>query len=101
MKKPGFFQSLYNSALYFNSKGTYLAVYVDDLHIVGPDLSLINQLKTQLISKFKTTNLGPTAHYLGMELFREHDTIAVNQTVYADRLLDNTKCPIVIRRPHP
>ena len=77
MKKLGFFQSLYDSALYYNSQGTYVAVYVDDLHIVGPDLSLINELKMQLASKFKTTDLGPTAHYLGMEVFQGHGTITV------------------------
>lgn len=64
MKKLGFFQSLYNSAFYFNAQGTYVAVYVDDLHIVGPDLSLIKKPKAQLASKFKTTDLSPMAHYL-------------------------------------
>ena len=45
MRKLGFFQFLYNSALYFNSQGTYIAVYVDDLYIIGSDFSLINKLK--------------------------------------------------------
>lgn len=88
MKKLGFFQSLYDNALYFNSQDTYVTVYVDDLHIVGPDLSLINEQKMQLTSKFKTTDLAPTSHYLGMEVFRKDDTITVNQTVYIDQLLD-------------
>lgn len=81
MKELGFFQSLYDSALYFNCQGTYIAVYVDDLHIVGPDLSLINKLKAQLASRFKTTNLGPTANYLGIEIFRDKEIITVTETV--------------------
>lgn len=77
MKKLGFFQSLYNSALYFNSQEIYVAIYVDDLHIIGPNLSFINKVKIQLVSKFKTTNLGLISHYLGMKVFREDDTITV------------------------
>lgn len=88
MKKLGFLQSFYNTALYFNSQGTHVAVYVDDLHIVGPDFSFINELKAQLASKFKTTDLGPTAHYLGMEVSRDNDNIIVTQTVYIDQLLE-------------
>ena len=68
IKKLGFFQFLYNNTLYFNGQGTYVAVYVNDLHIVGPNLSLINELKMQLTSKFKITNMGPTSHYLGIEV---------------------------------
>ena len=63
-------------------------MYVNDLHIIGPGLSLINELKAQLTLKFKTTDLGPTAHYLGMEVSRESDTITVTQTVYIDQLLE-------------
>lgn len=81
MKKLGFFQSLYDSALYFNGHGIYVAVYIDDLHIVGPDLFLINELKMQLASKFKTIDLGPTSHYLGMEVSRGDNIITVTQTV--------------------
>lgn len=88
MKKLDFFQFLYNSALYFNAHGIYVAVYVNDLHIVGPKLSLIKKLKAQLASKFKTTDLGPTAYYLGMEVFQKDDAIIVTQTVYIDQLLD-------------
>ena len=88
MKELGFFQFLYDSAFYFNGQGTYVIVYVDDLHMIGLDFSLINKLKEQLMSKFKITNLGPTAHYLGMKVFRKEDTITVTQMVYIDQLLE-------------
>ena len=87
MQKLGFVQSHYDSALYLNNNGTYVAVYVDDLHIVGPDLPLIITLKRELAAKFKTTDLGPTSHYLGMEVVRKKNTIIVTQTVYIDQLL--------------
>ena len=87
MKRLGFSQSLYDSAFYFNGQGTYFAVYIDDLHIVGPELFLINELKAQLALKFKTTDLGPQANYFGMEVSRDSDNITVTQTVYIDQLL--------------
>lgn len=86
MQKLGFVQSFYDSALYLNNNGTYVAVYVDDLHIVGPDLPLIVELKKQLAAKFKTTDLGPTSHYLGVEVLHKGNTITVTQTVYIDQL---------------
>lgn len=88
MKKLGFFQFLYNSAFYFNDHKTYVAVYVDNLHIISPNLPLINGLKMQLASKFKTTDLGPISHYLGMKVFRGDNTSTITQTVYINQLLN-------------
>ncbi len=87
MKRLGFSQSLYDSAFYFNGQGTYFAEYIDDLHIVGPELFLINELKAQLALKFKTTDLGLQVHYFGMEVSRDSDNITVTQTVFIDQLL--------------
>lgn len=77
MKWLGFLQSFYNIALYFNGQETYGAVYIEYLHIVRSDFSLINKLKTQLVSKFKRTNLAPMAYYLDMEVFQDNDIITV------------------------
>ena len=74
--------------LYFNSQKIYIAVYINDLYIIGPDLSFINKLKMELIFKFKTTNLGLRSHYLDIEVFREDDTITVMQIVYINQLLN-------------
>lgn len=87
MQKLGFVQSHYDSVLYLNNNGTYVVVYVDDLYIVGPDLSLIVWLKKELVTKFKITDLGPTSHYLGIEVLRKEDTITVTQTVYINQFL--------------
>lgn len=86
MKKLGFFQSLYNNALYFNCQGIYVIVYVNNLHIVRPGLPLINELKAQLAIKFKTANLGSTVHYLEMEICQNKTIIIVTETVYIDHL---------------
>lgn len=41
------------------SKGhVYVAIYVDDILIAGPDLDEINQLKASLVKRFEMTDLG-------------------------------------------
>ena len=87
MKELRFFQSHYDHALSLDHNGTYVAIFVDDLQIVGPDLNLINRLKANLASRLKMTDLGSTSHYLGMEVMRNNNTITVTQTVYIDQLL--------------
>ncbi len=84
MKEWAFFQYLYNSAFYLNGQGTYIAIYVDDLHIIKQNLFLIKELKVQLGSKFKTRYFGLKTHYLWMEVSQEEDIITVPQTVYID-----------------
>ena len=87
MEELEFFQSHYDHALYLDHNGTYFAVYVCDLQIVGPDLNLIHRLKTDLVSRFKMTDLGVISHYLAMEVMQNNNTITVTQTVYIDQLL--------------
>ncbi len=87
IQKLRFVQFYYDSAFYLKNNGTYFAVHVDDLHIFRPDLPFIVELKKQLAAKFKTTDLGPTFHYLGMEVLHKDQTITVIQTVYIDQLL--------------
>lgn len=73
----GFYQSQYDSALFLDGKGTYVTIYVDDLQIVGLDLTVIEDLKTRLCQRFKMTDLGPTSHYLGMEVHMAEDEVTV------------------------
>ncbi len=89
MKKLGFFQSLYDRTLYSNTQGIYIAVYVDNLHIVRPDFSLINKLKAHLVSKFVTKDLGLKAYYLEMEVSQEDEAITVTQMIFINQLLGN------------
>ena len=85
----GFFQSQYDSALFLNGKGTYVAIYVDDLQIIGPDLAVIENLKTSLSQRFKMTDLGPTSHYLGMEVNISAGEVVITQKTYVEKLLDS------------
>ena len=49
----------------------YLVVYVDDMLLVGNDKEIIQNLKTQLSSKFNMKDLGAANYILGMEIKRD------------------------------
>lgn len=76
-----FFQSLYDSTFYFNDQDICIAIYVNDLHIVRPDIFLINELKVKLAAKLTIIDLGPIAHYLEMKVFQDNNIITVKETI--------------------
>lgn len=49
----------------------YVALYVDDMLLVGNNMDLIKEVKQQLSSKFDMKDLGPTHFILGMEIKRD------------------------------
>ena len=46
----------------------YLALYVDDMLLIGNNKGIIQELKTQLSSKFDMKDLGVANYILGMEI---------------------------------
>ena len=66
-----------------------IAVYVDDLLIIGPDKRKIEQLKEKLRKQFKMTDLGPCHFYLGMTVTRDRPnrTLRLSQTAYIEKIL--------------
>ena len=60
--------------MYFKLIGdhvVYLVLYVDDMLLVGNDKEIIQDLKTQLSSKFDMKDLGAANYILGMEIKRD------------------------------
>ena len=55
----------------FSNGSTYIAVYVDDLLIIGKDKIKIQELKCRLSTRFSMSDLGPVAYYLGMAITRD------------------------------
>jgi hypothetical protein len=76
----GFKRSLYNPALYIyqeyeaNELPLLIAIYVDDITIIGKSMEHINKIKTQLYQKFDITDLGEIKTLLGIliERFQDH-----------------------------
>ncbi len=44
----------------------FIAVYVNDLLLIGKNIDKINSIKRALKKQFKMTDLGPCKYYLGM-----------------------------------
>ena len=78
--------------MYFKLIGgcvSYLVLYVDDMLLVGNDKEIIQDLKTQLSSKFDMKYLGVAKYILGMEIKRDRAKrrLWLNQRKYVKTIL--------------
>ena len=76
-----------------NRTGTIMALYVDDALITSPNRADIQRVKDTLNARFRMTDLGPYAYYLGITITRDRvkRTIRLGQARYIERVLrDNS-----------
>ena len=81
-----------------------LILYVDDLLLLGEDLSKINDVKHQLGKLYQMKDLGPASSYFGIQITRDQNTRAIwiDQQVYMENTLkrfellyaNNTNTPL-------
>ena len=66
-----------------------LILYVDNLLILGEDLSKIEDVKRQLGKLYQMKDLGPASSYLGIRITRDRNTcsIWINQQAYLENAL--------------
>ena len=91
MKGLCFLKSSQDPAVYTrNSKGKTLivGVYVDDLIITGSHTQDIIEFKEQMKNEFEMSDLGLLAYYLGIEVSQKKWGIALRQTCYAKKILE-------------
>ncbi|CAH9096877.1 unnamed protein product [Cuscuta epithymum] len=94
MTRQGFSRSKYDSCVYFkrNSNGSfiYLLLYVNDMLIASPDMSLVNKLKSQLSNEFEMKDLGAAKKILGMEIHRDRQAgkLYLSQKKYIEKMLN-------------
>jgi len=67
----------------------YVATYVDDFLIVGPESSRIGELKAQLSNAFRMKDLGPCKYFLGIQISRDRPNrrIHLSQGTYIEKIL--------------
>ena len=67
----------------------YLVLYVDDMLLIGNNREIIQDVKTQLSSKFDMKDLGASNFILGMEIKRDRKRrkLWLNQRKYVKTLL--------------
>jgi hypothetical protein len=81
--------ALDNDFSVFHRGNLIVAIYVDDLLIIGDEKDEINDLKKQLSDRFKMTDMGPVQYYLGMSVTRDRQnrTIRLGQQAYIEKIL--------------
>ena len=87
-----------------NQTEIILILYVNDLLLMGNNLSMINKIKKKLGEAYHMKDLGATQSYLGIRITRDHAHLCIwiDQEAYIDsalsqfRLMDanNTKTPL-------
>ncbi|CAA0357000.1 unnamed protein product [Arabidopsis thaliana] len=78
-------------SVYRKEVGSHLfviAVYVDDLFVTGTSLDVINKFKQEMSSNFDMSDLGKLTYYLGIEVTQHKEGIILNQTRYAQKILE-------------
>ena len=90
ISRLGYMASHYDSALFFRrtNKGTILLLlYVDDMIIIGDNLSGIQELKDFLSQQFEMKDLWHLSYFLGLEITHSTDGLYITQAKYASELL--------------
>ena len=101
VKAMGFTRIEHDHCVFINHEsGAIIAAYVDDLLFIARNKSLIKLMKDKLSERFNFKHLGDLDEYLGMKIFRnrQQKTLRVNQTKYAQQLLNQLgmdECSIV------
>jgi hypothetical protein len=92
MLELGFTRSKEDHCVYFKLIGDhliYLVLYVDDILLIGNNKEIIQDVKTQLSSKFDMKDLGASNFILGMEIKRDRKKMKLwlNQRKYVETIL--------------
>lgn len=73
LERIGYRPSEADAGLFISTSGppTFLLTYVDDILIIPTDSSMLNGIKSQLLSAFEARDLGPASFFLGMDIIRD------------------------------
>jgi hypothetical protein len=88
----GFVRSKDDHYIYSKEEGgcfIYVALYVDDMLLIGNNMDIIKEVKKQLSSKFDMKDISATKFILGMEIKRDQATIKLwlNHMKYIETIL--------------
>jgi hypothetical protein len=88
----GFVRSMDDHCVYSKQVGNhfiYVVLYVDDMLLVGNNMDVIKEVKSQLSSKFYMKDLGVANFILGMEMKRDrvNRKLWLNKRKYVETIL--------------
>ncbi|KAI0996392.1 hypothetical protein K3495_g11788 [Podosphaera aphanis] len=69
-------------------KQVFIAIYVDDILIFGPNNSFSQNLKTSIGNDFECKDLGNAKYLLGLEIIHESSGIRLSQQGYSKKILE-------------
>jgi len=87
----GFVKSKLDNVVYRRSginSFLLVGVYVDDLIISGPSVDEIRKFKSEMMKKFRMSDLGLLSYYLGIEVKQGEGHITLSQGAYALKILE-------------
>ena len=67
----------------------FLVLYVDDILIIGNDVSVLQSVKIWLSKRFSMKDLGEATYILGIRIYRDRSNklLGLSQSTYIDRVL--------------
>ncbi len=70
-----------------------IAIFVDELLLLGSYLAEISNLKKQLGDRYCIRDMGPISWYLGVQIIRDRPnrTLYINQSAFTQRMLEDLK----------
>jgi len=77
-------------SVFIHDNDIIIAIYVDDLLILGPNIFDIEALKLQFAERFQMKDLDSIGWYLGMHITRDRAerTLWINQSIYIKRVIE-------------
>ncbi|GJT34549.1 retrotransposon protein, putative, ty1-copia subclass [Tanacetum coccineum] len=92
IKKIGFTQNPDEPCVYLKASGSnvaFLILYVDDILLMGNNVTMLQEVKSWLCKCFSMKDLGEAAYILGIKIIRDRSKrlIALSQSAYLEKIL--------------
>jgi hypothetical protein len=93
VKGFGFIKNIERPCVYKKVSGSavvFLVLYVDDILLIGNDITMMEVIKTSLRKSFSMKVLGEAAYILGIKIYRDRSKrlIGFGQDAYIDKILN-------------
>ncbi|GKA36668.1 putative RNA-directed DNA polymerase [Tanacetum coccineum] len=93
-KKIGFTQNPDEPCVYLKSRGSnvaFLILYVDDILLIGNNVTMLHEVKSWLCKCFSMKDSGEAAYIFGIKIIRDRSKwlIALSQSAYLEKILKN------------
>ena len=92
IKEFGFSQNNDEPCVYKKTSGSaviFLVLYVDDILLMGNDVSVLQSVKIWMCKQFSMKDLGEATYILGIRIYRDRSRrlLGLSQSMYIDKML--------------